>query len=309
MRSVFSPRALFGYALAAFLFWWFLRRAEWRVLVTGFQSIGWWLLASAILVRFAALLAASLRWQWLLSPIKRVPLSSLVVATMMGSAIAAVGSMQAAEVVRPLVLSRRQGLSFASTFATVTVEWFLDILAVLSLVVPALWLIGRAPVNLTLALSFAIAVGGLLFLRFLPMRLARRSSGRFTTHIQSFADGLRILERPSGAVVLALYSLLIAMLIAACCWLALIAFGLPVSLVSGALLLGLVTIGGMMPTPGALGGFHAVCQWGLVTWFKLDPARAVLPVIGLHAVLYIPPAAVGAFCYFGAGLSAPRDAE
>jgi hypothetical protein len=57
-------------------------------------------------------------------------------------------------------------------------------------------------------------------------------------------------------------SLAAAFLIAVSAWLTLLAFGLPVSFVSGFVILGLITIGGMIPTPGAVGGFHAVCQFG-----------------------------------------------
>jgi uncharacterized membrane protein YbhN (UPF0104 family) len=89
-----------------------------------------------------------------------------------------------------------------------------------------------------------------------------------------------------------------AFLIAVSAWLSLLAFGLPVSFVSSFLILGLVTIGGMIPTPGAVGGFHAVCQFGLVTLLKLNRASTIAPVIALHAVLYVPAAALGAMLFW-----------
>ena len=59
----------------------------------------------------------------------------------------------------------------------------------------------------------------------------------------------------------------------------------------------------MIPTPGAVGGFHDVCQFGLAALLKIDPSSTVAPVIGLHAVLYIPPAALGALCFLWAANS------
>jgi hypothetical protein len=53
----------------------------------------------------------------------------------------------------------------------------------------------------------------------------------------------------------------------------------------------------MVPTPGAIGGFHAVCQIGLITFFAVDRARTVLPITALHAVLYLPGALLGLVCF------------
>jgi len=115
-------------------------------------------------------------------------------------------------------------------------------------------------------------------------------------HVHLFASGLGILRRPKGLAVVSGYALLASLLTGLSAWLALVAFGLPLSLLSGFIVLGLITVGGMVPTPGAVGGFHAVCQLGLVTFFTIDRASTVLPVIGLHAVLFAPPAAIGALC-------------
>ena len=80
---------------------------------------------------------------------------------------------------------------------------------------------------------------------------------------------------------------------------------MPVSFVSGFVILGLIAVGGMIPTPGAIGGFHAVCQLGLAAFFDIERARTVLPVIALHAVLYVPAAAIGGLCF----LSMTREPE
>ena len=67
--------------------------------------------------------------------------------------------------------------------------------------------------------------------------------------------------------------------------------------VSAFVVLGLITLGGAIPTPAAIGGFHAVCQVGLMAMLGVDAAVTVLPVVGLHAVLYFPPAIAGATCW------------
>ena len=61
---------------------------------------------------------ASLRWQALLEPAAHVPLGGVVAATMMGMTASTVAPMQAAEIVRPYVLSSQQGVDFSTTLAT-----------------------------------------------------------------------------------------------------------------------------------------------------------------------------------------------
>ncbi len=305
-----------SYAVAALLLWLFFRNAEWHVLVDGLRSVGWLLLGAAVLVRLASLVVSSIRWQVLLAPVRRLPLGPVVTAMMMGMSVSALVSMQAAEVARPYFLSRRTDLDFSATAATIAVEWFFDLLSVLALFVPVEILatdgaFGRGlGLNAAIALLVVAAVACLAALYWTPRCLGpirawvhgsrvvpARIRVRVADHLDQFAAGLRILEQPAGVAAAAGCSLLTSLLAAVSAWLALMAFGLPVPFLTGFIVLGLLTVGGMSPTPGAVGGFHAVCQLGLVALLKIDPAQTVAPVIGLHAVLYVPSAAIGALCF------------
>jgi uncharacterized protein (TIRG00374 family) len=320
-----SRRVILSYAVAAALTWLFLRHAEWQILLESLRSVAWPLVAAAIVVRLVSLIVASLRWQVLLAPVQQVPLRPIVVAMMMGMAVSALVSMQAAEIARPYLLSRRASLRFSAAVATVAVEWFFDILAVLVLFIPvqSLWIAapqaGRWGMNVAITLLAIVSVASLAVMRWAPhgLKLVRewvQGSGigspslreRMVNHLEQFSVGLRILERPKGMAMVAAYSLLTSFLTAVSVWLALLAFGLPVTFLSGFLVLGMVTIGGMTPTPGAVGGFHAVCQLGLMALLKLDTAQTVGPVIGLHAVLYIPSAAIGSLCFLSTRVERQR---
>ena len=323
-------RLVVGYGTAVVLSWLFLRNAEWRVLLDGLQSVGWPLLGAAILARLASLVVSSVRWQILLAPVRAVPLRPVLTAMMMGMAISALISMQAAEVVRPYLLSEQAGIAFTATVATVAVEWFLDLLSVLVLFLPVRGLVirnapaGRLDVNVVLGSMVIVSAVGLAALRWIPRAVGRihewiqdsgigspRARERVMQQLTQFTIGLRIMEQPAGVATVAVCSLLTALLTAVSAWLALRAFGLPVPFLAGFAILGLVTIGGMTPTPGAIGGFHAICQAGLVLLLHSDPARTVAPVIGLHAVLYLPAAAIGAVCFLRVrtGQQGSMDAE
>ncbi|HEY1302076.1 MAG TPA: lysylphosphatidylglycerol synthase transmembrane domain-containing protein [Vicinamibacterales bacterium] len=290
-----------NYVAAAGLLVIFLRRAEWRVVADGFHRVTWSLIALAVLVRLASIAVSALRWQALLAPLRHVPYTASLMATLIGSAASAVLPIQVAEFVRPILLSRRYRLRATVTAATAIVEWALDAVAVFTLFALALlWLglpdelfgvVRGAP----LVLAFAVAVMGGLFL------LGRRSGeGRLPSaiarSIDGFAAGLRVLTDRRQALRLCTQSFVIAALTAISAWLTLAAFEMRVSVGSGFVLLGLVTLAGMIPTPGAVGGFEVVCQVGLAALFHFDRVRTIGPVLGLHAVTYAPAAFAGAIC-------------
>ena len=302
-----------GYVAAAVLLWLFLRNTDWATLDEGVRSAAWPLLVAAVVLRLASLLVAALRWQALLEPAAHVPLRGVVAATMMGMTATTVAPMQAAELVRPYVLSSQQGVDFSIALATTLAEWFLDSFAILALAIPAaLWLHapGGARLWLVGGMLLPLSMAGLAGLRILPRRAAsvanwiQLHSGlepgvrlRVVDWSQSFLRGLRALDRRRGLGTVVVYSALLSALTAISAWLTLGAFEVRLTFAAGFVLLGLITIAGMIPTPGAVGGFHAVCQLGLVTFFGIEPARTVLPVIALHAVLYVPGAFLGVVCF------------
>ena len=302
-----------GYVAAAVLLWVFLRNTEWATLGDGVRSAAWPLLVAAVLLRLASLLVSALRWQALLKPAAHVPLRGVVAATMMGLTASTVAPMQAAELVRPYVLSRQQGVDLSTALGTTVLEWLLDGFAILALFVPAaLWLHadGSARLWLVVALLLSLCTAGLAGLRMLPRRAAAIADWiqlhsafapgarlRIVNWAQSFLRGLRALDGRRALASVVVYSALLSALTAISAWLALGAFELRLTFAAGFVLLGLITIAGMIPTPGGVGGFHAICQLGLVSFFGIERARTVLPVLALHAVLYIPGALVGVLCF------------
>jgi len=302
-----------GYVAAAVLLWLFLRTTNWAMLGDGMRSAAWPLLAAAVFLRLASLLVAALRWQALLEPAAHVPLRGVVVATMMGMTASTVAPMQAAELVRPYVLSSQQGVDFSTALATALAEWFLDGFAILALFIPAaLWLhaAGSGRVWLIGAMLLPLSIAGLAGLRILPRRAAGVADWiqihsaltpgvrlRVADWSQSFLLGLHALDRRRGMARIVVYSALLSALTAVSAWLTLSAFEVRLPVGAGFVLLGLITVAGMIPTPGAVGGFHAVCQLGLVAFFGIERARTVLPVIALHAVLYLPGAFLGVVCF------------
>jgi uncharacterized membrane protein YbhN (UPF0104 family) len=114
---------------------------------------------------------------------------------------------------------------------------------------------------------------------------------------EKFSRGLGAVRRPGRLFVALLWSFPLWLSIAAGLWAVSLAFRIAVPFTGTFLLIALLVIGVAVPTPGAIGGFHAVCQLALVSVFHIDRARTILPVIALHAVLYVPAALIGALCF------------
>jgi uncharacterized protein (TIRG00374 family) len=313
---VFRKRYI-SFALAAGLLFLFFDKAEWRVMLSELKTAEWALLAVAVVIRFICLLSASLRWQVLLLPVKRVALAPLFSAMMIGISADTLVAMQSAEVIRPYLLSRWENIPFGSTFATVMVEWLVDLLAVVTFLIASMMALRTSAAGdssfqlakldrVVLAVLVGSLVGlGLLWLlgwhangieRFFSKRSLREvPTHRFARWMKSFGQGLEVVQRPKRLVEVFGYSLLSSFLVGLTSWVVLKAFGLSLPFFASFILVGFIAVGGMLPTPGAVGGFHAACQFGLAVYFQIEPARTILPVVGLHAVLYIPPTLVGLF--------------
>jgi uncharacterized protein (TIRG00374 family) len=305
-----SKKLIISYIAGLALFYFFVRNTEWASILSGTRSVLWPILILAIMLRIASLLMSCGRWRVLLQPVRGVRLSRIASATMIGATVSVGISMQAAEFVRPYLLSQSEQLEFGPVLSTVVVEWFLDLFSILTLFIPSLAffrLTGAfTGMNQALLMLAAVSLLGLAALwalhrhaadlqHFVSRHMPNRAGSILSDQLGHFAAGLRVLQQPRAFAAVSAYSYLISILTALSSWLALTAFGLTLPSFSAFVILGLISLGGAIPTPGAVGGFHAVCQIGLAAFFHVSAANAVLPVIGLHAVLYVPAAIVGLF--------------
>ena len=65
----------------------------------------------------------------------------------------------------------------------------------------------------------------------------------------------------------------------------------------------ILVVGVAMPTPGAIGGFHAAYQIAVQTFFAVPTDRAVGGAIVLHAISFLPVAVVGVLFMLGEGIT------
>lgn len=269
----------------------------------------------------------ALRWQYLLAPIGPTHFSTAFRTTVIGFAASALLPARAGEVIRPYLLARREGLSATSAFATIILERLLDLLAVLLLfagyvLFGAAGVVARDPSHLArVKFGGAVAGGGAILAsivffvlaghpdrlgrltlsieRLLPGRLARAAA----QFVETFAQGLAVMRQPGRLVAALALSFPLWISISAGIWLTSQAFHITFPFSASFLVMTMLVVGVAVPTPGAIGGFHAFFQFTAETFFGAPHERAVGAAIVLHAISFLPVTILGLLFMLSEGLT------
>ena len=302
-------------AVAAGLVALFLRNVDlWHVLREIARARPEWL-ALSLASMFVNLALRAWRWQCLLEPLGRTSFASAFRATAVGFAASTVLPARAGEFIRPYFLSRQNQVSATGAFATVILERLLDVVTVLVLLASYVFFFGRhlADTNPVAfewlkwigATAGAGSIAALVVLFVLagdPERLGRTTArlaavlpsalaGVIARVAEKFARGLGAIRRPGRLVIALFWSFPLWLSIAAGIWTASVAFGLAVPFSGSYLIIALLSLGVAVPTPGAVGGFHAAFRYGATTFFGAPDDAAVGAAIVLH-LLSIGPALI-----------------
>jgi uncharacterized protein (TIRG00374 family) len=260
------------------------------------------------------------RWQYLLEPLGHTTFARAFRATAVGFAANSLLPARAGEVIRPYFLARteraRGRMSATGAFATIILERLLDVITVLALLASYVFVFGRDlrltnPVAVTWlkgigGVAAAVALGGLVTLFVLagdPERLGRaterlaRIVPSFAAVIariaEKFARGLGAIRRPGRLLVALAWSFPLWLSIAAGIWAVAVAFRLMVPFTGSFVVIALLVLGVAVPTPGAIGGFHAAFRYSATTFFGAPDAAAVGAAIVLHLVSIGPSLLLG----------------
>jgi uncharacterized protein (TIRG00374 family) len=318
--------------LAAGLLVWFLRHANLADVWHQVQRARLDLLGVAFGVVLTTYWARAVRWRYLLSPIGPTRFRTVFRATIIGFAALGLLPARAGDVLRPYLLSRQEGLSFSSAFATIVIERVLDLIAVLALLAvylaaaadmssmsPALLrsVIGSASIAGLLAgmlsmLLWVVAahperIGGLVQTadRVLPHAVAKR----LAKMARSFSGGLAVARRPRELVASVVWSFAIWLFHAAEVWIVTLAFGMAMPFAGSFLLQALLVIGVAVPTPGGVGSYHEAYRFGMTTFFGASNSNAIAAAIVVHFISFVPVVLLGLLFMAQDGMSLGRLKE
>lgn len=318
--------ALVGLVLLGF----FLKDADFTAIAASLAGANGWIIAGAISLTMVSYVVRAFRWRYLLAPIGPARLRVCFETTVIGFMVNfLVPPGRLGEFARPYLLARREGLSVSSTFATIILERVLDLITVIFLV--GSWLmLGPTPigagsqkaiyalkvggVTASVAAGFGLAAmflfahnvrsGGsaLAWLQPRVERLPRRLAGPVFRFVKSFGEGLGVLVDRGNLARAGILSLVLWLNISSAFWLGTRAFHIDIPVGGAFLVIGFLTVGVAVPTPGAVGGYHYMCALALTWLFGVNDNTAKAIALASHAIAFIPASLLGLVYFVREGM-------
>jgi uncharacterized protein (TIRG00374 family) len=324
--SVRARRLLVSAVVGAALLYIFFKGMDWAAVGQAFSRADPIYMAGVVLATVVVYAVRAWRWGYLLRPLASVPFPRLFSVTLVGFA-AGLAVPRAGEVLRPYLVARDHSLRTSAAFATIILERLVDLITVLALFFlylyalpmpaaqqqgPALGVIKAAGALAGLAAATVLALLVLLHmwaaramailnraLSRLPPRLAEPVGRAF----YNFAEGLAVLQAP-GRHLFTIAGQSVLLWLAICLgvhWTNL-AFGLALPYHTAFLIVGFLTVGVAVPTPGMVGGFHLAYQQARAQ-FGVDQATASAAGIACHALSNLPVLLLGIVFLWREGLT------
>ncbi|MEE9218985.1 MAG: lysylphosphatidylglycerol synthase transmembrane domain-containing protein [Acidobacteriota bacterium] len=324
-------RVFISLALTLLLIYLFLRgidpRDAWRE--TRQARSGW--LIVCVVGSYLHLLLRAARWRVQLAPTGvHVPYRLALSCTALGYFLSALLPGRPGELVRPILLGARSGVSRSFALATIVVERVvLDPLTLLALLAVALLASKPALQESAESRQFLRAVwssSGLLAAvlvlglgagawaltyrqRLLGWLRRRRRQGTRRSGLwdalERFGDGLASLSSRQVWPRVVAGSVLVWAAVAAAMWGGVQAFGGEVGYSGAVVLTALAAVGVALPTPGGVGGFHLAVQFGLVTLYGVPMERSVPAAVVTHVLMLLPAFTIGAWVAWKEGANLP----
>src|SRR4030066_62068 len=134
MRHMKRWQFWLGLLISALFLYLVLRKIDYTQLWQVLKSANYWWLIPGVGVYFIAFWVRSWRWHYLLRPLKAIPTRKMFPIVTMGYAGNNIFPARAGEVVRAVVLKRKQGVPISASLATIIGERVFDGIGMLAFV-------------------------------------------------------------------------------------------------------------------------------------------------------------------------------
>jgi len=329
-----STRILISLVLTAVFLFLFLRSFPLAAAWNSLRNASLLLLILSALLNLACYPLRAWRWRHLLAPIREdIGLYSLTSTTFIGFMVSFLVPFRVGEVVRPVLLARRERFSSSAAIATIALERLFDALTVMTLYLlfsisahgrailappaeggagsQASVLLRQGAWGALLLVAVGLPLVALLvtFPKGFVAWLHRRNRGGPTTRLgkatlvlEQFLGGLEAVRRGKELSAILLSSFAMWLLLDLSVYLALVAFHLPLRFFDTFLLMVALTVGISVPTPGGVGPYEYFCQISLTDFWGVPASVAGAVAVTLHAIAMLPPIAVGLFLMWRDGV-------
>jgi len=308
--------------ISAVFLWWSLRTLEpaelWQAVIHA--NYGW--ILPGVAVYFVGVWVRAWRWHYLLRPIKAIKTRTMFPITCIGYMGNNIYPARAGEVLRAVILKRKEGVPISASLATIIVERIFDGIVMLAfvffnlaqlaqmadVVVPvgkwnvtvedvAVWgsvaFFGALVLFLAAAMfpKLTLRMGQWLIDRVLPQRIGEKTGGI----MHKFLDGLASLRSPFNVLMVFFTSVLIWLLETGKYWFVMHAFDFHTSFFILMLMNGVVNLATTIPAaPGYVGTFDAP-GIAILMADGIEQGVATGYTFVLHFALWFPITALGAY--------------
>lgn len=259
------------------------------------------------------------RWRILLRPIGSPEMKTLVAATNIGFMANMVLPLRVGEVIRPVLVSRKEKQPLGGILATIVLERVFDVFTILALfgittallpVSDEITLTGYGLLTMALLIAGAAMfirwqeATALSLLRWGLRPLRANISEPIEKFFGGFVQALRVLESPAEVVRIVAWSFFLWLVLSAVFGCAILAFDLPVPLVLGSIAVTvIVAIAVSAPSaPGFIGAFQLGCWLGLQL-FGVEKSDAIAFSIVLHVTQFVGVVGAGLYSLARQGMS------
>jgi uncharacterized protein (TIRG00374 family) len=264
----------------------------------------------AVACNFFSLFLRAVRWHYLLIPEKRISLSSLYSATIIGYMANNMLPARLGEFVRAYILAQREGLKTPAVFASLVIDRLFDGFTVMLILLFTLFTL-KLPQGLSNAetvlktggiVTFVLYAGVVTFLFLLKKQTIRtlkwtgillrpfpqKLSDRVLPLLGSFIGGIRMSSKGGHIAAVVASSLVVWLFCVIPVDLVLKGFGIQLPISASMFILVLLVFAVMVPaSPGYIGTYHSACFMGLSA-FGITKSTALSIALVLHGVGFFP---------------------
>lgn len=120
-----------GILISIICSWLFARKIEWSQLSVALKDAEYVYIIPTIILIFVGHYFRAVRWSALIAPIKRVSVLNLFSATMIGFMANSVLPARIGEIIRPVMIAKKEKIKVTASFATVVMERIFDVLSII----------------------------------------------------------------------------------------------------------------------------------------------------------------------------------
>ena len=307
--------------------WLFVRKIEWSSLGVAFSEAKYIYIFPTIIIMFASFYIRAIRWEVLLSPIKKISVLNLFSASMIGFMANNVLPARLGEIIRPVMIARKEKIGVSTSFATVAIERVFDILGI---IVIASLLFCFLPsdnqgnsqavihqlkkwsaimaffVICTIAILFLLSLypkkAGAVFEKLLFV-FPHHLRDKLVNLLHSFISGLQVFDHKIKLLWVGILSMVIWLLNAASIYVLCYSFDIGLSYAGACFVTVCIALAVALPqAPGFIGVFHIATQKSLDV-FGVGLSSAQSFAILLWAVSVIPVTVAGLLFLWREGIS------